>query len=80
MGGTRPQLLNEVELQLWQAVLGLAQSPDGHTLRTLKMAFEKIDALLGGGVDVADIDWFDGGAQISISLLLGISDNQNRPR
>jgi hypothetical protein len=78
MGGTRPQLLKEVEFQLWQVLLRLARSPDGHTLRTLKTAFEKIDALLGGGVDVADIDWFDGGTELSISLPLAISNTRNR--
>jgi hypothetical protein len=79
MGGVRPKLLKEIELQLWQVVLFLAQSPDGHTLRTLKTAFEKIDALLGGDGDVADIDWFDGGTELLINLLLMISDHQNSP-
>jgi hypothetical protein len=79
MGGTRPQFLKEVELHLWQVILSLARSPDGHTLRNLKTAFEKIDALLGRGVDVADIDWFDGGTEVLINFLLTISDNQNSP-
>jgi hypothetical protein len=79
MEGTCPQQLKDVELQLWQVILCLAQSHDGHALKTLKMAFEKIDALLGRGVDVAGIDWFDGGRTLSINLLLKNSDNQSRP-
>ena len=60
MGGMQPQQLEEVELPLWQVIISLAGSPDGHTLWNLKMAFEQIDSLLGGGMDVDDIDWFDG--------------------
>jgi hypothetical protein len=54
-------VLKEVELQLWQVILHLAQSASGDTVAALKSAFEKIDALLGEGVDIADIDWFDTG-------------------
>jgi hypothetical protein len=75
MGGTWPQLLKEIELQLWKVILYLAQSPDGHTLKNLKTAFKKINALLDRGVDVADIDWFDGGKELLINFLLTISDN-----
>jgi hypothetical protein len=61
LGGRRPQVLKEVELQLWQVILHLAQSASGDTVAVLKSVFEKIDAFLGEGVDVADIDWFDSG-------------------
>jgi len=54
-------VLKEVELQLWQVILHLAQSASGDTILALKLAFEKIDAFLGEGVDIPDIDWFDSG-------------------
>jgi len=61
LGSRQPQVLKEIELQLWQVILHLAQSASGDTVAALKSAFERIDAFLGEGVDVADIDWFDSG-------------------
>jgi hypothetical protein len=73
MGGMRPQQLKEVELSLWQVIITLAGSPDGNTLRSLKTAFEQIDSLLARGVDLDDIDWFDGGTKFWVNFLLSIS-------
>jgi hypothetical protein len=59
-------VLKEVELQLWQVILHLAKSASGDTVSALKSAFEKIDAFLGEGVDIADIDWFDSGKKVRL--------------
>jgi hypothetical protein len=61
MGGKRPRELKNIESLLWQLIKYLAQSPCGDTVGVLKTCFGQIYGVIGEGVNVADIDWFDSG-------------------
>lgn len=61
MGGKRPPVLMKIERLLWNVILNSAQSTSGNTFAMLKTAFQEIDGLIGEGIDVTEMNWFDSG-------------------